>query len=73
MTWEAFLETALKWHEMNVVAQPSSMPTQKMEVGSSRKSVERNKAPKHDVTRMYKRGKRIFFSFHGDKEAKPST
>ena len=28
MTWETFLEIALKWHEANVATQPSSMPTQ---------------------------------------------
>ena len=52
MTWESFLEIALKWNESNVAAQPSNMPAQQMEIGSSRKSME---IPKAEVTRMYKR------------------
>jgi len=27
MTLESFLQTTMKWHESNVTAQPSSMPT----------------------------------------------
>jgi len=67
MSWETFLEKTLKWHEANVASQPSSMPTQQMEVGSSRKHVKRTKEHKPKVTRMYKRGKRIVFSSHGEK------
>jgi len=46
MTWDSFLEATLKWHEINVSVQHSSMPTQQMEVGSSSKSVEIPKAPR---------------------------
>ena len=73
MTWNYFLETTLKWHESNVSVQHSSMPTQQMEIGSSRKSVEILKAPRPEVTRMYKRGKRLVFTSHDEKGAKPST
>jgi len=44
-----------------------------MEIGSSRKLVEMPKAPKLEVTRMYKRGHRLVFASHGEKGAKPST
>lgn len=73
MTWESFLEKALKWHESNVAVQHSNMPTQKMEIGSSRRSVEIPKAPKPEVTRIYKRGKGLVFGSHDEKGAKPCT
>lgn len=56
MTWVTFFETALKWHEANVVAQASSIPKQKMEVGSSSKLVEKIQLPKPKVTKVHKRG-----------------
>jgi len=73
MTWDYFLEASLKWHESNVSVQHSNMPTRQMEVGSSRKSEEIPKAPRPEVTRMYKRGKRLVFTSHGKKGTKPST
>lgn len=68
MTWEPFLETTLKWHEANVAAKTSSIPQQQMEVGSSRKPVDKTQVPRPEVTKIYKRG-----NSHGEKEAKPST
>lgn len=56
-----------------MAVQHSNMPTQQMEIGSSSRSMEITKAPKLEVTRMYKRGNRLVFSSHGEKGAKPST
>lgn len=44
-----------------------------MEVWLSNKSKEVPKAPKPEVTKMYKRGKRLVFASHDEKGDKPST
>jgi len=56
VSWEAFLETTLKWHEANVESQSPSVPKQQIEVGSSSKSVEKTQRPKPQMTKVYKRG-----------------
>lgn len=56
VTWETFLETTVKWHEANVVAKTSSTPKQQMEVGSSRKSIQKTQVPNPKVTKVNRRG-----------------
>ena len=73
MSWEPFLEAALKWQEKNAASQSPSVPKQQTEVGSSSKIMEKNQLPKPEGTKVYKKGHRLVFSSHGDKGTKPSS
>ena len=73
MAWEAFFEAAVKWHEKNATFQYPSAPKQQIEVGSSRKIVEKTHQSQPEVTKVYNEGQRLVFSSHGDKGTKPSS
>lgn len=73
MTWDMFIEEALKMHITTSPSQHQSMSVHPMKVGSSRKHDEVFKACRHQVTKTYQRGRRLVFSPKIEEGAKPTT
>jgi len=73
MTWDAFIEAALKMHITTSPSHHQTMSVQPMEMWSLRKHDKVYKSPMPKVTKTYQRGRSLVFAPQIKEVAKPTT